>query len=185
MDPKSPLKSRRRAKQSAWAKVSASSAIASDEGNESLLQPVAQHKMAMKCFFGRDGQPKDYEKAFEWWMKASKARDEDDKGLVQALYNLGYCYMKGLGCTRDAMKAARYFARVGEAGVVVAEQYLKGLMDIGDGAPGAFGSSIALIRQSMRTAANPAELEFKLGLHYFEGNEVQRNVQQALRPALK
>ena len=51
-----------------------------------------------------------YRDAVHWFEKAAA------HGLTSALYNLGLCYEKGNGVTRDKAKAAEFYAKAADQG---------------------------------------------------------------------
>ena len=51
----------------------------------------------------------DYAQAMSWWEKAAA------QGNTAAMFNLGYCYMKGEGTDKNPEKAFSYFLRLADA----------------------------------------------------------------------
>ena len=70
----------------------------------------AAHQLAQNYCHGRDGAPKDEEKAFYWFKKAA----EGDH--ISAQYSLGLCYIKGVGTEKDEEKAVELFTGAAEQG---------------------------------------------------------------------
>ena len=65
--------------------------------------------LAKKLIRGR-GEGRNFEEAVEWFDAAARA------GLADALYWLGKCYLKGLGCPRDPAGGCSCLERAALAG---------------------------------------------------------------------
>ena len=74
-----------------------------------------QNEVGRKCL-----REKDYEEAFDWFMKAA------DGGNAAAQYNLGRCYRNGWGVASDSLESFNWFMKAAEGGNASA-QYKLGL----------------------------------------------------------
>ena len=74
-----------------------------------------QNEVGRKCL-----REKDYEEAFDWFMKAA------DGGNAAAQYNLGLCYRNGWGVASDSLESFNWFMKAAEGGNASA-QYKLGL----------------------------------------------------------
>jgi hypothetical protein len=72
-------------------------------------KPEGLNNMGSRYQFG-DGVPRDYKKAFEYYLKASKM------GLALAKVNLGYMYDNGLGTKQDKQKAISLYKSAAYSG---------------------------------------------------------------------
>lgn len=70
------------------------------EGND-----VCQTLLGKWIFEGSHGYQQDYEKAVAWWMQAAKKNNDE------AVANLGFCYMYGMGVAADSTTASRLFEK--------------------------------------------------------------------------
>lgn len=69
----------------------------------------AMNDLGDKYYYGKD-IPQDYQKAYEWYAKAS------EKGYAEAMYNLGYLYFKGQGVSQTYQKALEWYAKAAAGG---------------------------------------------------------------------
>lgn len=77
------------------------------------------------CFFHGWGCERNYNVAFEWYLKAAEA------GHLAAMSDLAYCYMHGFGVVKEPEEGFRWALKAAERGhapaqVMVAECYLDG-----------------------------------------------------------
>lgn len=85
------------------------------------------------CLSDGKGVEKDEKKAFNWFQKAANIdifhhlydnfNHHDMNGKRKAIYNLGVCYLKGVGAKEDKEKAKDMFreaANLGDPGAVLA-----------------------------------------------------------------
>jgi TPR repeat protein len=79
----------------------------------------AQFWLGFNYFLGEEGVLQDYQKAKKWYEKAAK------QGHVDAQYNLGCCYGKGVGVSKDTNEATKWIRKAAEQGHDVAKQQLE------------------------------------------------------------
>ncbi len=86
-------------------------------------------KLAARYRRGRGGCERDFERAVYYYDLAAQAGD------VDALYQLGKCYLKGVGCLRDEGGAVSCFENAANRGHQAAAQKLAECFRAGIGAP--------------------------------------------------
>jgi TPR repeat protein len=69
-------------------------------------------------YYKGEGVKQDYDKAVEWWNKAS------DRGDAQAKFNLGLMYFSGKGMKVDAAKGVKLWRQAAEMGNAEAQSAL-------------------------------------------------------------
>ncbi len=78
---------------------------------ESEGQRAGEYLRLAKLYWrGRGGYPRDFEKAVFFYDQAAQL------GELDALYQLGKCYLKGAGCLRDEGGAVSCFERAAHRG---------------------------------------------------------------------
>jgi len=78
----------------------------------------SQFKVGSYHYGGYGGEVVSYSKAFEWYVRAA------EKGHALAQYNLGICYLEGLGVPQSYPDAIRWFRRSATNGYYLAQQFL-------------------------------------------------------------
>lgn len=71
---------------------------------------ACQNMLGKWIYEGSHGYAQDYAKAVKWWMESAK-QDNDE-----AISNLGFCYMYGMGVDADSVTAARLFEKAMKLG---------------------------------------------------------------------
>lgn len=85
--------------------------------------------LAKKLMRGRNSTARNFEEAVEWFDCAARA------GHADALYWLGKCYLKGLGCLRDPAGGVSCLEQAARAGHAAAALRLGLCFEKGVGAP--------------------------------------------------
>ena len=102
-----------------------------------------------------------YEKAFEWYVKAS------NYGLREAFYKLGECYEIGEGCPKNPEKAKENYEIAAEGGLPIAEYRLGRCYEEGYGCD-PNPADAAYYYQRSADSGYPASI-YRLGLVYWHG----------------
>ena len=77
--------------------------------------PMAQNNLGAIYAGGGHPIPVNYEKAMEWYQKASK------QGVAEANYNIGDLYFRGLGVPRNLDLAYKYYHKAALQGFAAAQ----------------------------------------------------------------
>jgi len=102
-----------------------------------------------------------------------------NRGDIDAQFNLGVLYSKGHGVTQDYTKAAEWFQKAAAQGHDCAPGVL-GLMYLeGEGVPQDYTEAVNQLRKS--AALGVAESQFNLGALYSEGKGVTQNYAEAVK----
>ena len=87
----------------------------------------ALYEIANNYFDGTDEIEQDYEEAMKWYMKAA------EKGSIDALNDIGYCYYYGYGVEQDYEEAVKWFKKGVEKGNLNCHFWLGFCYKTGDG----------------------------------------------------
>jgi len=124
------------------------------------------------CYYYGQGVPVDFDLAVKWWSAAAL------QGYADAQNNLGNCYQLGHGVKRDDSEAVRLFRLAAGQGLVDAQSNLGGMY--ADGRVTSHNSAdLALITNAAEAGYSSAE--FNLGLMYFKGYGVSKDLVAAAR----
>ncbi|MBO4887484.1 MAG: SEL1-like repeat protein [Firmicutes bacterium] len=115
----------------------------------------------------------DYEKAFEYYLKAAELGDRIGQKYV------GYMYREGIGTEKDNDKAFNWTLKSAEQGESVAQTRLALMYEDGRGTPQEFNKAFEWF---VKAAKNGNEIGmFRVGWAYWEGKVVEKNDAEALR----
>ncbi|MDR0516987.1 MAG: sel1 repeat family protein [Fibromonadaceae bacterium] len=78
--------------------------------NDNPTTAEEQYSLGLLYEGGRDGFPKDFEKANHWYAKAT------EQGHAMAQYSLGMAYANGNGVQKDLAKAEELWTKAAEKG---------------------------------------------------------------------
>lgn len=122
----------------------------------------------------RDGYlvEKDPKKAFYWYEKAAQSKDPE------AVCNLGWCYIRGFGCTANPTKAVHYFQQAAKAGIPAAKYNLASCYERGHGIQKSLADAVALYEQAAKDDHTKAQ--YHLGRCYKDGIGLNKDIDLAI-----
>lgn len=136
---------------------------------------VMDNSLGLNYFYGRNGYPKNFDKARELFTKSVKNKEDPD----YALYNLGLTYYLGKGGEQNYKEALRLFKKVAERGISVAQFNLGGMYFNGEGVEKRDYDKAK--KWFMRCALQGSpEGEYGLGMLYEYGKGVKQNYEKAI-----
>ena len=161
------------------------------EENEKELFVPAQYNLA-QCYYEGDGVEQNYEKAVYWYTKAAKLGDAD------AQNNLGNCYQNGEGVEQDYEKAVHWYRKAAKQGNQEAQKRLNEINKQSQQNTNVSASYAAMYNNEKPTQQNneiadliqkaqagDVEALCKLGTHYYNGNKVEQNYNEAISSLIK
>ena len=109
--------------------------------------------------------------------EAYKLSDTLDGLSADSQYNLGLLYYKGKGVPQDYVKAAEWFTRAANQGIVNAQVFIAEMYYNGRGVPQNYFETFKWYQK----AANQGnfQAQYNLGNAYYNGNGVRQNYIQA------
>ncbi len=116
-------------------------------------------------------EAREYKKALNLWLPLA------EQGDIASQVNVGEIYVKGLGVTRDAPEALKWFSRAAAQGSAAAEFNLGEIYGYGHGIPVDHELSIKWYRKAAQQGHTSAR--YKLGAKYFKGEGVLMNYPMA------
>lgn len=127
----------------------------------------AQQRLGRLYDRGSEGLPQDNERAVYWYRKAAL------QNHVFAQYHLGWMYEHGRGVPRDRDQARFWYEKAAGAGFQNAAKRLLELeSQVQD-----LASRLARLRQA--ASQGDAEAQYRLGLHFEQGDDCPRDDEQA------
>lgn len=130
-------------------------------GNDDRRYKIHSSSEAMFEKAERCSEAGNYEKAFNWYKKAS------DYGSREAFFKLGECYELGEGCSQSAEKAITNYEIAAEHGLPIAEYRLGRCYEQGYGCESNLEDA-AYYYQRSANAGYPESM-YRLGLAYWHG----------------
>ena len=135
-------------------------------GDEPSPQELVEE--GRKYYWGADGVPQDFKKAFELYQKAA------DQGYAEAQYQLGVMYWDGRGGTpQDDNKSLEFIQKAADQGHSYAQFRLGRLYRDGLGLPQDYGKAFEWYQKAADQGNEDAL--FDLGLLYYEGQGIPQN----------
>ena len=144
------------------------------------------------CYQNGEGVEQDYEKAVYWYTKAAKLGDAD------AQNNLGNCYQNGEGVEQDYEKAVHWYRKAAKQGNQEAQKRLNEINKQSQQNTNVSASYAAMYNNEKPTQQNneiadliqkaqagDVEALCKLGTHYYNGNKVEQNYNEAISSLIK
>lgn len=130
--------------------------VASAQENTTEGNSEAQELLnkGVSCFAA-----KNYEEAVQWYLQAA------EQGSTEAQFNLGDCYLNGLGVTRDAVEAAKWFRKAAELGHAKSQNNLGLCYVRGEGVPQDLSESAKWFHKAAEQGL--ADAQFNLGVAYY------------------
>lgn len=116
-------------------------------------------------------QSGDYIAAAAYWKKLAR------KGDKSAQYNLGTLYASGLGVSKDAATAHKWFLSAAESGVAAAQFEVAKTYETGNGVAPSDPVALLWMRESADQNYTPAEAS--IGLRYLTGEGVPKDAGKA------
>jgi len=114
---------------------------------------------------------KDYQEAIKWWTLAANG------GQVDAQFNLGLIYYRGLSVNRDDKKSVELFTQAAEQGHGYAQYSLAVMYSFGHGVEKSYASALSWYRKSAEQGI--AQAQFNMGVFYENGYAVERDLDVA------
>lgn len=154
---------------------------------DSATTPLAQNKEEYSCLDEHSLRPEIlYERGEQarkngaYQEAVSCYRRAAEHGIIQAQFNLGVAYYRGIDTVLDYKESAKWFHLAAEGGLTHAQVWLASLYDKGHGVPFDYASAIKWYRK----AASGGDIEslFILGTRYSFGEKgVTQNYAEAER----
>lgn len=158
--------------------------------DDSAAQPNAEElatsfRQAQQAFRSRD-----YEAAFRIWMELANREDETsgastleqgDRTYYVLLSQMivGWCYDRGVGVSRDPVKAHAFYLKVAEFGIPFMQHWVAIRYDDGKGVRE--NKREALVWYRRAALAGVVDAQYLLGTKYSKGQGVERDPKEAIR----
>jgi len=143
-------------------------------GAPSLVMSAQEmYKMGGDFHYGRNGKPKDYTQAAEWYRKAANL------GHGDAQTNVGYFYERGLGVSKNLKLAFEWYTRGAQSGSAAGQTNLGYYYEIGRETSVNYEGAVYWYRKAAEQGYPRGE--YRLGRMYEKGMGVAPNSAEAAR----
>ena len=102
-----------------------------------------------------------------------------EQGDAEAQYGLGICYYDGLGVTKNAVEAVKWFRKAAEQNDAEAQEELGGCYERGEGVAKDEGEAVKWFRKAAEQ--NSASAQYVLGIRYNKGQGVAKDEGEAVK----